>query len=454
MSRQTFTDWIFSWLVNLQIDFREVCSVCGENPPVLAGDGTKIGFFFSHAKLDPIEKPDLSEGISPLHRRTNRQFFSYSLKDNAEYKKNHVVARHCLAYYVAKNSSKLNEFAKATGFKVIADLSEEEKKGKVISCAPPQLRTLLSRYISVDLDQNVIKGLSSILGVLSTEVPLSSLVNFRLLDALSGVISNPSSFHLIRDDLPEIHNLLQAARLSGEEDAVNELIMYLIDEIRRLHADDRAPADIGIVRHYNPEKQGRAYYFTSHGGQLRKMPKYLLTEDKNVDGTQCRKIFPEAAKSGTTYLYLIFDPAHYGHCYGFHIITSSEGRKDAFSPPFLYMEQAPRDFFYDFSCQLEEYCLNREPMYWRETRFWHDIFHGYSHKCPFVYSSRRLHHLHANNTEICEQFNSYIQKIKYSARSMNQVHFIFYLQFFIHKWNEIKRCEYEKQLTSARKLSQ
>jgi hypothetical protein len=116
------------------------------------------------------------------------------------------------------------------------------------------------------------------------------------------------------------------------------------------------------------------------------------------------------------------------------------------------MKSAPKEFFYDFSCQLEEYSLNREPMFWRETRFWHDIFHGFSHKCPYVYSSRRIKYLHQNNTDICEQFNSFIQKIKYSARAMNQTHFIFFLQFFIHKWNQIKRAEYEKQLTTVRDL--
>ena len=37
-----------------------------------------------------------------------------------------------------------------------------------------------------------------------------------------------------------------------------------------------------------------------------------------------KKLYPEAAKSGTTYLFSWFDPLH-GHCYGFHIIVKSEG---------------------------------------------------------------------------------------------------------------------------------
>ena len=35
MSRQTFTDWIFSWLANFRIDFRQACDTCQANPKFL-----------------------------------------------------------------------------------------------------------------------------------------------------------------------------------------------------------------------------------------------------------------------------------------------------------------------------------------------------------------------------------------------------------------------------------
>lgn len=148
-------------------------------------------------------------------------------------------------------------------------------------------------------------------------------------------------------------------------------------------------------------------------------------------------------------MFLWFCPKHYGHCYGFHIITGSEGRKDPFCSAYTYLEQAPEELFYDFSCQLEEYCLNREPGFWENTRFWHDLFHGYSHKCPFCYKSQRLCPLQGINTEICEQFNSFIQKIKYSARSMSLGKFCYYIQFMIYQWCEMKRSSFEKRCDIA-----
>ena len=93
------------------------------------------------------------------------------------------------------------------------------------------------------------------------------------------------------------------------------------------------------------------------------------------------------------------------------LITMREGRKDPFASALLYMETPPNEVLYDFSCQLEEYALNREPMFWRGCKFYHDIFHGFSHKCPFVYMSCQVLSLDVGiNSEICEQFNSYNQK--------------------------------------------
>lgn len=79
-----------------------------------------------------------------------------------------------------------------------------------------------------------------------------------------------------------------------------------------------------ILQPYNPEVQGRAYFFTPHGGRLRDLPTYNVSASSKPEDNNCRNIFVDASKSGTTYIFLWFDPLH-GHCYGFQIITSSEG---------------------------------------------------------------------------------------------------------------------------------
>ena len=46
-----------------------------------------------------------------------------------------------------------------------------------------------------------------------------------------------------------------------------------------------------------------------------------------------------------------------------------EGRKDPFSSLYKYKPTAPDELFYDFECQLNEYCLNRTPHFFRCTHF-------------------------------------------------------------------------------------
>ena len=69
-------------------------------------------------------------------------------------------------------------------------------------------------------------------------------------------------------------------------------------------------------------------------------------------------------------------------------MTNVEGRKDPAASLYIHLEMPPDDIFYDFACNLHEYCLNRESGFYEHVRFFfHDIFHGYAHKCSCAYRS-------------------------------------------------------------------
>lgn len=126
------------------------------------------------------------------------------------------------------------------------------------------------------------------------------------------------------------------------------------------------------------------------------------------------------------------------------------GEKRSIHLGFLYMERAPDEVFYDFACSLQEYCLNREPDFWKNTRFWHDVFHGFSHKCGNAFRSQRIRSLRYVNSEICEQFNAFLQCIKYTGTHLTQSHFCFFVQFFITMWQRKKTEAFTKKLMLAR----
>ena len=85
-------------------------------------------------------------------------------------------------------------------------------------------------------------------------------------------------------------------------------------------------------------------------------------------------------------------------------------------------------FFYDFACSANEYALNREPAFFKNTRFFHDIFHSYNHKCASTYHSSRITSLKNVDSEICEQFNAFVGRMKFVCSHLSQSHFCFLIQ--------------------------
>ena len=456
MSRTTFTAFIFSWMANFNIDFREVCSQCGHNPPVLACDGTKIGIPLRNAKFSAIETPTCDVVIDTQHNITKRNFFSYATADMAEVKNKKRSAQNQLQYFVAKNSATLKEW-KARQKQPVEELdkvTEEQRKVELLEHTPEACKEMMRKFIYSTYPQDLLQALCPILKTLSSTCPLTSLVNYRFLEPLSKILQNSTNLNIVglKPELPQICHLLHVAHRLGEMASITAFLKDIIDRIKTIHQSDREPEEPSVRELYNPEEQGRAYYFTQHGGRVRDMATYRNFDKGSNSKSDCRKVYDVTAQTGTTFLFLWFDPLH-GHCYGFHSIPSSEGRKDPFSSAYLYMDLPPKEIFYDFSCQLEEYCLNREPKFWRGCRFYHDIFHGFSHKCSSVYNSGTVPALNIGiNSEICEQFNSFIQMIKKSASHMSQTHFIFFLQFLIHRWNEDKRKSLIKEQQMAHAL--
>jgi len=262
---------------------------------------------------------------------------------------------------------------------------------------------------------------------------------------------------MLKSYCPELAELISVSNIINGKptfDVIN-LLEVITTKVKALYLNKIAAGNATqIPNSYNPPKYGRAYYFSDSGNQLR-TPRIFTCDDgstTNFDdkpSDACQKSFnQQVSKKGITYLFLWFCPLH-GHCYGFHIIPGSEGRKDPASSLYCYMEEAPKTVFYDFACSLSEYTQNRESGFYNNTRFFHDIFHGYSHKCSSAFKSNRLNGFKGFNTSICEQFNSFLQCIKASSRLMTQEHFTFYTQFFISIWNESKHRSFKNKLHIA-----
>jgi hypothetical protein len=114
-----------------------------------------------------------------------------------------------------------------------------------------------------------------------------------------------------------------------------------------------------------------------------------------------------------------------------------EGRRDPFQCLYTHLEQAPAVIMYDFACQLSEYCRNREPAFFANTRFFIDKFHYWNHKpgaCSRSFQVTRLEGYRSLNDSICEQWHSSVDSLSQHMGSMNQLHFMLTLQSHLKHW--------------------
>ena len=450
LSGNTFVGYFFAWLAAFKIDFRkEIDPKCGYNPEILACDGTHIGVSSKNMNLQhPVTKPEIDVTLKSMHRRAQR-----AIIPNAD-------ARRYLKYISKKYLKKLKE-----GQEKSAEMEEYMKNfimEHVRKLNQPALTQAITFFLDTRNSGNILVPMARVIIMLSGDSPMISVLPFRSHDCLRCIInsivttnSGGEHFDEMKKYSKEVTGLLTAAMEHNAVPTVASFLIHLVNRIENLHLSRNRPTPPvdEIPNSYDPRK-GVAYYFTETGNQLRKMPGYEESGgSKNYDDPPevdpgCTKNYPGVSYGGFGYLFLWFCPIH-GHSYGFHLIAGGEGRKDPFSSLFKYKPDAPQELFYDNACQLHEYCLNREPNFFLNTRFWHDLFHSIGHVCGCNYKSRRVLGLEHLNTEICEQVNSFLQCIKYTGSHLSQEHFCFFLQFFLYLLNKEKSAKLHKLTTVA-----
>ena len=336
--------------------------------------------------------------------------------------------------------------------------AEEEKRRSElllseIADQPQVLQDVLSAFLFSRFPATLHRALVPLLLMMAADAALSSVLPFRSHPLIRQIVTSlrsreevNASLQKLKEYCPELTTIFVVAEVDGCLDIMCAFVCFLLDRILYIHAENRTTdPPLPIPGSYNPPS-GVAYYFTEEGHQVRKMGKYNIAggtlKDKNHDDPpqileKCNKQYPLVSRGGYGYMFLWFCPLH-GHCYGLHLINGSEGRIDPFSSLLKYLPEAPKEVFYDFACSLSEYSLNREPEFFKETRFFHDIFHSFPHKCGQNFRSARLLGLDGVNTEICEQWNSFLQCIKFTASHLSQCHMMFFVQFMIAQFNKLK----------------
>ena len=412
----------------MNVDFRShIDPWCKYNPQSLAADSADI--------------------IRPKHKRFDRVFLPYQqdLSDHLVRQARTHLRRTCRRYLCIDIGD------------TPADYNQEAENDNLLHNCPqdPTCRLFLQTFLDGDYPAPYKQALANFFLLLSSDTSVTTVLppiyHSTVLAATASLQLRNVCEETFTSFCPELDDVISEAVNAQAQGPVAQFLSFLLDFIGDIHRYNyTVPVSVELPNTYNPEA-GVAYYFTPSGNQVRHIPICEVnTLNNNFDEApygkaQCKKQYGKVSLGGWTYLFLWFCPVH-GHCYGFHIIDGAEGRKDPCFSLFRYMQAATKEVFYDFACSLSEYCLNRIPAFIHHTRFWHDVFHGVTHVCGDNFKSRRLDHFVGINTEICEQFNSFIQCIKYTGTHLSQSHFCFFMQFMIYVWNNRKTKVFTKKL--------
>ncbi len=75
---------------------------------------------------------------------------------------------------------------------------------------------------------------------------------------------------------------------------------------------------------------------------------------------------------------------------GYHMMPKPEGLRDPIYSLMRFKEKPPKTVFIDFACGCEETSLNWAPSMFKDTQFFHDVFHGMTHVCGERFKSTRF----------------------------------------------------------------
>jgi len=363
MSKQTFIDWFFAWSSRMRIDFRKQCAACEGNIEILACDATKIGMGFRNTFVTPIETPEINVVPEISLKRHDRCFLSTTANATADVKRKFAIARKSLRFVcdsiITKNDQQLKDDC-ITLESLQEYLPENSLEAFLAMIDPKNSYSIRKSYALVFKLLSFDASVDSVIPFLFTKVVDRYLLKDN--DSLPDLVEELKYTNL------EFADLLSISIRNDKIAPVIKLLKCCNNMVKKVHVSD-TPAGLSepVPESYNPPKFGRAYYFSNHGCQLRQIRRFPI--DVGVKGNfddvpdvYCAKRFPVVSKKGVSYLFLWFCPIH-GHCYGYHIIPGSEGRKDPATSLYAYLETAPSTVLYDFACSLSEYTRNRESGY-------------------------------------------------------------------------------------------
>ncbi|KAI9140582.1 hypothetical protein BKA69DRAFT_1029440, partial [Paraphysoderma sedebokerense] len=130
-------------------------------------------------------------------------------------------------------------------------------------------------------------------------------------------------------------------------------------------------------------------------------------------------------------------------CLGAYVLHEKESQATAFEFLYTRCSQAPKYVVYDNACNVQEYVLNREPAFFKNTMFLVDGLHFQDHiNCSAAFDCRLYSCMWRKTSVLAEQKNVKFRPLRKIAPFCNKRTFFTLLRFFVHMINSEEECKW------------
>ncbi|XP_078658194.1 uncharacterized protein LOC144903683 [Branchiostoma floridae x Branchiostoma belcheri] len=435
----------FSQLLAIDWEKSFKCTLCGSQPDVIICDGTSLGFRKDLIKHDTqnTQQPTTSQVQGSDHKERvfipasqSRVLLSqYAGVNPRQKKRGKAIRPNALsAQQYHELVSSLSTFPHLSS---LATLLQRLSCNGSHRIAPDPYKKFLSELAKnsplcgmLQIDHSEAEG--------STKAIVRSVVQnrFNLFDS-----ANAAVFERLRGEAPILVDFLfgvYKAEGSRIPEDVAALVSDIVDRVsvpfRHEHDSTVYPPPEGedIFGGYSffptmPPVRGQATYAKDAVHRRR-------TKACRDPGQRCNKLYgghPTLSPG----IFTAF--CRHGVCYGFTILKCHESPRHPFEILMGRFSRAPRVIVYDNACRLHQYCLNREPTFFRDTLFCVDRLHWINHTgCSAGYCMDSYHN-HSSidvqkiNSQVNEQANAGLKRIKAQLAYMAPRKFLFSVALFL-----------------------
>lgn len=426
-----------------------ICPICKDHPEVIIMDGTSITIRADSFKGKSMTSPSSNSVKKRPHEMLNRCVLNVTKNGRSRSARKQLIN-------LLKRFENWIDHSQAEGghFDQLQDLlklADAWEMGRFLAW--------LHQECCKQISKTNRKAFKAVLRAICSHSPVTAYVSYRQalkLNSYAEADFQPIPREALTGLGPTLSDLLDSTRIGSANEVPfpkdwHPFLRELVNRVFSIHKQEFDGGDFGLGPSiHHPSQPSVMDEECLRSGvccglrKIRERPTYAcdndLRESKQLeeDKASCRHNFNKpGARTGGVFSCL----CSHGICYASFIIKDAEGRNEPFTFMTCYLREAPKIVVYDFACSLMDYCLNRAPNFFKDTKFLVDKFHWFNHTaCARTFNIRDHGELasQVRNSEACEQINSAMKRLKFVLSRMGQEPFMLFLRLFASRWNRKK----------------